>query len=165
MIKFKQSRNIYDYSNILNGLLADFGAPFCQTVLQWCKIIDYNPSNYWEVYIVEKDDSTIGICGLYSLDESTEELWLGLFGILPELRNQKIGKDVMKFLYAEAEKLGCKRIMSYVDQGGKPLSFYKREGFDVIGTVDKYLKDNSMRQIDGEEFESLEDFVILKKLN
>jgi GNAT superfamily N-acetyltransferase len=167
---FKQSRDIKDFRPLIDSLIPDFDYVFLHTILQWCNLASdpYDKSQHWEVYLFytkENPDEVIGICGLYSLaPHSTKELWLGWFGIIPELRNKGYGREVMELLYSEAKKVGCEQLMSYVDKEGKPLTFYKREGFEVIGTVEEFLRDSNMRQIDGDAFESPEDFVIRKYL-
>ncbi len=167
---FKQSRDIKDFRPLIDTLIPDFDYVFLHTILQWCKLASdpYDVIQHWEVYLFstkENPDEVIGICGLYSLvPHDTKELWLGWLGVVPTHRNQGYGKEVMSHLYVEAKKVGCEQLMSYVDKEGKPLSFYGREGFEVIGTVDEFLKANNMRKIDGDAFESPEDFVIRKKI-
>ncbi len=164
-VNFIQSRDIKEFSPIIRPLLPDFGAAFCQTILEWCKLMDDAYDNFWEVWLVKDKNKTIGICGLYSLNgENTDELWLGWLGLVPEYRNKNIGKTIMQHLYKQANDVGCKKIFSYVDKEGKPLSFYKREGFEIIGTVGQYLYDNKLSKIDGDEFESMDDFVIMKEI-
>lgn len=168
-LSFTTSKKIKDFSPILKPLVADFGTVFYQTVLDWTKLI---PSDkpiddlLWDVWLVKLGHKTIGICGLYTLEGATDtsELWLGWFGIIPELRNKGLGKQVMNHLYTNAKKFGCKRIFSYVDKGGAPLNFYKREGFEVLGTVGEYCKQNGLSNLDGEDFEDKEDWVIMKTL-
>lgn len=170
MIKFKQSRDIKEYRPLIDSLIEDFDYVFLHTILQWCKLAtddSEGDNQHWEVYLVEQtinnETSVIGICGLYTLyPHDTKELWLGWFGLVPELRNKNIGKDVMTFLYDEAKKVGCTEILSYVDKEGKPLSFYKREGFDVIGTVKDFLK--TRKGVEKDEFENEDDIVIKKKI-
>jgi ribosomal protein S18 acetylase RimI-like enzyme len=84
--------------------------------------------------------------------------------IIPKHRNYGCGKEVMQFLYEEAKKVGCKELLSYVDKEGKPLSFYKREGFEILGTVKEYLEANKMDKIDKNDFEDENDYVIKKLL-
>jgi hypothetical protein len=67
-------------------------------------------------------------------------------------------------LYDFAQSVGCERIYSYMGKDGKPLNFYAREGFNVIGTVGQYCQGHGLAGIDGEDFDDAEDFVILKKL-
>lgn len=168
-LSFIQSRTIETFGPILKPLADDFTAIFYHTVLVWCKIIppdDNKVNRYWEVWLVYLNNKPIGICGLYTLHtaENLDELWLGWLGIIPEFRNLKLGTQIMEHLYVEAKKVGCKRIYSYVDKGGAPLNFYNREGFKVIGTVQEYLNSNNILAIDGDDFESPDDFVIMKEL-
>jgi len=160
-MKFIQSRNIRQYKCLTTGLMADFGESFKETMKMWCKCVD--DGKFWEVWLIKNDKKeTIGVCGLYSLDFDTKELWLGWLGILPQHRNKGEGKEVMKFLCSIAKEAGCKKINSYVNKEGKPLSFYYREGFTRIGSVKEYLKKKRIKFNDN--FEDIEDHVITKKL-
>jgi GNAT superfamily N-acetyltransferase len=168
---FKQSKDIKDFRSLIDTLIIDFDYVFLYTILQWCGLANdpnYSKDQYWEVYLYstkEKPDDIIGICGLYSLEpHDTKELWLGWLGIIPTMRNKGYGKEVMQYLYDIAKSVGCKEIMSYVDKDGKPLTFYKREGFEVLGTVEDFLKESNMSKIDGDSFEDPNDFVIRKYL-
>ena len=146
-------------------MVKDFGYIFYSTVLEWCDVIeDLWALHFWEFRLIKSENKAIGCCGLYSLNESTETLWLGWFGLIPEYRNKGLGVDVLKYLEQEAKKVDCKELMSYVDKEGAPLNFYKREGFEIIGTVAEFLKVNDMEFIDGGDYESPDDFVIRKFL-
>ena len=168
MISFRQSRNISDYRILIDSLIPDFDYVFLYTILQWCKLANdpnENTKQFWEVFLVYHNDEVVGICGLYTLSpHNREEMWLGWLGIIPSFRNKKYGRDIMEFLYKKSKENGCKELLSYVDKGGKPLNFYKREGFDIIGTVSDFLKSSNRNEIDGDEFESPDDYVIKKIL-
>ena len=165
-IEFKQTRDIYEYGKIVSSLLPDFGIIFCQTIMEWCKVIPLITCNrnYWEWYLVYYNDKVIGCCGLYSLSDSTDELWLSWFGLLPEYRGNKIGDKMLDFLYSLARTVNCKIVRSYVDKSGGPLKFYKRNGFIITGTVREFLDKNKLKEIDGNEFEDMNDFVIEKNI-
>jgi len=159
MITYTQSRNIEDYSVLLDGLYPDFGNPFCHTILVWCDVMKTGktPEEFWQVWLVKDEGRIIGICGLYSLDENIDTLWLGWFGIIPELRNKKLGCFVIDFLKETARSVGATKLMSYVGSEGKPLTFYNRNGFTTEGSVKDYRKLFIHRNID---FETEEDFII-----
>lgn len=158
-MKFIQTKDIKEYATLLDGLYPDFGNHFCHTILCWCDIMESGKETgeYWQVWIVKHESQTIGICGLYSLDNNIDTLWLGWLGIVPELRNKKLGVDVIEFLKSTAISIGSTTLMSYIDEDGKPLNFYKRAGFDVICTVGEYIKEHN---IDLSSFEDENDYVI-----
>jgi len=167
MITFIQSRDIKDFRPLIDTLIPDFGTAFLYTILQWCGLATDTEieTKFWEVWLIKEDNNVIGICGLYSLNpDNTDELWLGWLGLIPNKRNSGLGKKIMSHLYKESYFVGCKSIYSYVDEEGKPLTFYKREGFEVLGTVREFLKNNNLSYIDGDDFESPDDWVICKKL-
>lgn len=168
-VSFVQTKDIHDYSEILKPLAEDFTPIFYQTMLVWCNVIPSDNAQgdiLWELWLIKLGNKQIGVCGLYTLKNAvdTKELLLGWFGIVPELRNLKLGVQVMEHLYSFAKSVGCERIYSYVDKDGKPLSFYHREGFEVIGTVGEYCDKHFLGNIDGDDFEDKADYVIMKQL-
>ncbi len=163
-IQYIQSKDVFAFGKIAKQLLPEFGPAFCQTVLEWCEVIPDNFDNYWKWFLICDNSKAIGCCGLYSLDKNTDELWLSWFGIIPEYRNKGIGKQSLAFLEKLATIDGCKIIRSYVDKEGKPLGFYMRNGFNVTGRVRDFLEANKMKQIDGDNFEDMADFIIEKPI-
>ena len=73
-------------ADVHDGLADDFGLPFFHTMVVWCGLTTntVHIDKHWEVYLVKQLDKAIGVCGLYSLDATNENLWLGWFGIIPE---------------------------------------------------------------------------------
>lgn len=135
-----QSKNIDDYKPILDGLKDVFDTEHFEATFYWCKMTIEKYYEYWEVYLIKWEDKTIGICGLYSLNKnSTEELWLTWFGLIPEYRNKGIGTLALEYMKIKAISLRCKRLMSYVEEEGKALPFYYRNGFKRISSVKEYL--------------------------
>ena len=159
MLEFTQSYKKIDYRVLTKGLKSDFGTPFKTTMDMWCDKVD--DGKFWQVWLIKNNFGTIGVCGLYGINPGTDELWLGWLGLLPEMRNIGYGKDVMQFIYKEAKRHNCKKILSYVDHAGKPLNFYYREGFKNIGTVADYVKNN---KVDDDTFERDDDHIITKDL-
>lgn len=168
MIKFTQTEDIHQYKNVLEGLTDEFDQQHYSAILTWCNVIDGKKDEwFWEVWLItdhseeQQKDVVIGMCGLYSItgDNNTNELWLGWFGIIPEYRNKGIGTHVLDFLKVTAKIYNCKTIYSYVDKNGKPLDFYYRNEFQLVGTVREYIKDKP--EIVFEDcFSDLNDFVI-----
>jgi len=158
-MEFIQSKSIQDYSVVLDGLYPDFGSHFCHTILKWCEVMAGTKESFqfWEVWLIRQDNNTIGICGLYSLDDKIDTLWLGWFGIIPEFRNGGLGVECINFLKDTARSVGASKIMSYVGSDGKPLSFYYRNGFIEVCRVEQYVKENNL---DMEDFESGNDYII-----
>lgn len=165
-LEFKRTRNIYDFGPIIHPLIEEFGLPFAETLFIWCKVtpefLDPDDCTLWEVWLVKYRNRPVGICGLYSLTESRDEVWLGWLGILPELRKKGIGKHIMKHLVDRAKKHKANCVMAYVSKEGKPLSFYKREGFKITGRVKDYLKLN--KHVSMDDFEDKNDYIIKKEL-
>lgn len=164
-MKLFQTKDIKVYKPILEGLTEDFGYTYYHAILIWCGIIDDDPDDvnkFWDVYLVKDNSKIIGICGLYSHNHRTDELWLGWFGILPEHRSKGVGSQVLKELEEKAKSVKCYTIYSYVDKHGKPLNFYKREGYKVLSRVKDYL--GIHKELSMDSFEDENDYIIMKKL-
>lgn len=163
-ITFIQTRNIYDYSPLLDGLFDDFGYAFQETILEWCGVLTCeNKETFQQIYVVKLGNKVIGTCGLYSYFYDTiEELWLGWFALIPKYRNKNLGVDMIQFVEAKAKEVGCKKILSFVYKEGTPLNFYFRNGYKRVGTVKTYVKNNS--HMDRDYFESLSDIIIAKEI-
>jgi len=161
-LSLKQSREIYDFKPILAGFVSDFGYVYWPAILEWCRLLA-SPDDrlFWQVWLVIENDSVIGICGLYSLADGADELWLGWFGILPQLRNSGRGSEALKLIESEAVKRGCKTLRTYVDKEGKPIPFYVRHGFVRISSVGEFCNQTGRGL---EHFESSDDHVMEKHL-
>lgn len=160
-LSVEQSRNIHDYKIILQSLIDDFGYTYYHAILIWCKIIDddEDDNKYWQVYLIKWNGEVVGICGLYSqYKNTTDELWLGWFGIIPTKRNDRIGQHALNWMKQNAKSIGCKKLMSYVDEDGKPLPFYYRNSFKRVGTVKEYL--STHHELSIKSFENGNDHII-----
>jgi GNAT superfamily N-acetyltransferase len=159
-LEFVISKDIYEFGVVLPNLSSNFGISFYDAILMWCNVIKTPPidkDDFWEVYLIKSNNDTVGICGLYRLN-NPKELWLGWFGIIPSYRKLGYGKKSLDFMKGKAKEIGCNKILSYVDKNGESLEFYFKNGFKLIGTVKEYLKRHP--EIDEDNFGSLEDFVI-----
>lgn len=159
-VYFQQSRNIGSYRQILDDLVEDFGPSVVHTMMVWCGLLTdtVHPNKYWQVYAVETNNQSIGICGLYSLDERETVLWLGWFGILKSHRNLGLGNKILDKLLLTKLPYNCKKVYSYVPSHGKPLPFYERFGFKRVSTVAEFLEANPGH--DKSDFGGLDDHVI-----
>jgi GNAT superfamily N-acetyltransferase len=164
-LRLWQSNDIHEYKPILEGLVEDFDYIYYHAILAWCDIIKGKDNKFWQVWLISFDAETIGFCGLYSLYENrTNELWLAWFGILPSWRNKGIGTQVLEKLEENARKVGCTKLCSYVDEDGKPLRFYQRNGFRVIGKVREFLAAKADRDIGTDDFQNENDWIIEKSI-
>jgi len=160
-MEFIQSRNVNDYAPAIQGLTPTFGPVFQQCIDMWCRQDYEEEASYWNIWLATVDNEVIGICGLYSLNESNDELWLGWFGVVPDKRKKGLGSCILKFVTEQASSVGCKILRSYVEGEGKPLPFYEKRGLKVIGKVKDYLRANP-RYIG--EFGNDQDWVIEKEI-
>lgn len=167
-IKLVQSENINDFRPVLEGLTDDFKYDHYHAILAWCKIVDPEmrgpEAAFWRVWLIKDcdTDKVIGICGLYGLDDSNEDLWLGWFGILKEHRNNGIGERALLLMEAVAELEGCKTLWVYVGKEGKPLNFYSRNGFEYVCRVKTFLRWYPDYK---EQFNDPRDYVLKKQLS
>ncbi len=170
-IEIIQSKNIHDYKPVLENLVKDFGFIYYHTILCWCGVIDEEPeykNKYWDLWLIKYNNQVVGICGLYSRhDNNVDELWLGWFGIVPDVRkktfinNLTLGEYVLNWMETHAKSLGCKKIMSDVDKNRKALNFYFRNGYRLVGLVGEYLEKHP--ELNKDDFEDMHDFVIEKE--
>lgn len=165
LVSFFQSKNIYDYEPVLEGLIDDFGYDHYYSILKWCGIVKLKKEDlgrFWEVFLIKKSEEVIGICGLYAqIPNFTEELWLGWFGVIPSHRGGGIGAKILQHLEIEAKKLGCKKIFSYVDKDGAALGFYYKNDFKRVSLVKEYLL---LHQDLAKNFGDENDHVIAKEI-
>ena len=168
-LTFEKTKNIYDYSPIMPALVQDFWTNFYVTLLKRCSIIPDGKLSYKysfrEIRLVKYQGKTIGICGLYNLKHAldSKELFLERLGLLPEYRNKHTGVKLLEFLYGEARKAGCERMLSFVSQPGKPLPFYLRNWFQVVSHVKEYCQNHPQISIE-DDFAEDDDYVIAKEL-
>lgn len=133
-LKFFQSKEIKDYKEVISGLRDVFDKEHWPYILTWCGIMDNDEEDlfkYWQVWLIEIESRTIGICGLYSEKRSSNrELWIGWFGMLPQYRNNGFGTESLEYMEIQAKKIGCDTLLTYTDSK-KSMNFYKKNGFVV----------------------------------
>lgn len=162
-LTFFQSKNIQDYKIILEKMIDVWDCDFYSYVLAYCGIIDSDPNDigkYWEVWLIKLNNDVIGICGSYSLNYTTKELWGGWGGFIPEYRNMGLGKQMIQFREEQAIKVGCNVLRTYVDIRGKAINFFCRNGFTVLGNTQYYL---SLHPEHKEHFDEDDDYIIIEK--
>jgi GNAT superfamily N-acetyltransferase len=163
LVKLTRSKRIKDYKEVLEQLTDDFGYVYYHSILHWCGIIENPPAPniFWQVYLIKYKGKTVGITGLYATKMGTKELWLGWFGIFPAYRNKKIGAAALSQLENLAGSAGCKTILSYVEQAGKALPFYYRNGYKRYGYAKTFIRNNPHHR---HHFDNDRDHIIYKNL-
>lgn len=140
-IKLIQSKNIYDYSEIMKNLKDDLGNELLWDILVWCGIIniDFDKNNLWEIFIIKNATHNIGISGLFTMNPSKDEIWLGWFGVYRQFRNNGLGSSVLDFLIKSARERGYKKMMVYTQNNNKATSLYLRKNFIKLSIVETYI--------------------------
>lgn len=70
-------------------------------------------------YIIRWNEIPVGIIGLYTNEEIDEEsIWLGWFGILPELRSRGFGRQSILDIIEKAKTFNKKYFRLYTDDDG-----------------------------------------------
>lgn len=82
-----------------------------------------------EIYVVERDDKTIGVYALYSIDEHTAEI--KAIAVDEAYQNQGIGKLMLKDAEIRAQEKGFRElIIGTPTIAQKQLAIYKKAGFE-----------------------------------
>lgn len=160
-LKFTQSNNIKLYKPILEGMEDVWEYEHYPYILSWCTK-NRPKDKYWQVWLIKNKKNIIGICGMYSLKETNEELWGGWGGFLPQYRNQGLGTQINNFKVEEAKKVGAKRLISYVGEDGKALNYFYKNGYVRLCSTGEYLEKNPEL---ANEFGNLNDHVLIKELS
>lgn len=63
-----------------------------------------------------------------------------LLAVDPEYRNQGIGKSLLDYWQEEMRANACSQVFLEVRENNSALSFYQREGFEIIGKRPDYYK-------------------------
>ncbi|NMC64460.1 MAG: GNAT family N-acetyltransferase [SAR324 cluster bacterium] len=114
-----------------------------EQVQEWHRLVDY--------VLYSKDGKGVGVSGLYVTGKSREEaeleydtVWLGWFGVVPEMRGQGAAKEIIAHTEELARRMGANRIKVYVDDDNYPaLRFYKKSGFNPLPDEDYDFIDDS----------------------
>jgi ribosomal protein S18 acetylase RimI-like enzyme len=169
-INIIQTKDVKEYAPLFYGLHSDFGYSLWDAILCWCGVTPKSQgptfTYYWNVWVIKDSDETVGICGLYSINETNEELWLGWLGMLESCRSRGIGEVTMRHLEAMAKEVGCQRIYSYVEKNNeKGMKFYYRNGFTRLSDAAEYWRANNIPQhIIDIDFSEADDHIIVKSI-
>lgn len=66
-------------------------------------------------YIVYNEDAPIGVVGLYSYHEYSNDAWLSWFGVLEQYRNNGYGSSIFDFFEKISKEKGYTSIRVYTD--------------------------------------------------
>jgi RimJ/RimL family protein N-acetyltransferase len=172
-INLLNTKKLKDFKPLFRGLNYAFGKDHYEAILEWCKVLDLSDRNYWKVFVIRSGEKVIGICGLYSINEETKELWLGWFGFLKEYTGRRFGSGILLILEDVAKMNECKLLNVYVDKNNLgAINFYKKNGFKMLrleGDVTnvrtyKKLKRKEIPNID-DSFGNNSDLIMTKKLH
>jgi GNAT superfamily N-acetyltransferase len=101
--------------------------------------IKVNWVQYW--LAIGVDGKVLGSVGLYATkDDENEALWLGWFGVLPEMRNKGIGKKLLEFAIEKTKFFKKKFLRLYTSTS--PLEtmaqiVYEKNGFREVKRIDE----------------------------
>ena len=173
-IKLINSENFDDYHPILS-LEKDLGDGYIDDIKNYCGLI---PSHYeghpppnsdnWKIFLIKKDNTTIGITGFYKLGMSPKnpnEYWLGWFGILHEYRGSVVSKEATDALIEiiKNENPKFKKLMVYLEQDNyRAKRFYEKIGFKYLSTVDEFCENSNIKKEDYFVIDTI-DIVMYKK--
>ena len=84
-----------------------------------------------QFFLIYKKDTCIGITGIYSYKDDSDNAWLGFFGIKEGYRDKGYGKKSLKLTEEYAKNLGFKYMRLFTDKldNEKAISFYEANGY------------------------------------
>lgn len=85
-------------------------------------------------FVAEKNGESVGICSALINGNSG---WLGHILVLPEFRNQGIGRAMTEFLISFLKERGCESMVLTATEMGEPI--YRKCGFESVGTYRVYI--------------------------
>lgn len=81
-------------------------------------------------YLAMQGERHIGITGLYRYHNSTQEVWLGWFGILPQYRGDGYGRALLERSMDMARQEGYQTLRLYTDEeNAEARNLYQKAGF------------------------------------
>lgn len=106
------------------------------------KLLDY--------YIFSDGTRDVATAGLYQRGENSERLWIGWFGVAPDMRRCGVGSAVLESLTEVARNLGAKELALYTTENDDVqgvLSFYRKHGFETLGEPGQFGGSNIFRMV------------------
>lgn len=95
-----------------------------------------NPQ-YW--YRVQQEGETIGVV-ILAEHVANHQLELIYFGVLSQYRQIGLGKEILRFVIQLAQRIGCRSILTGVDQRNTPaMILYHQFGFYHVDTKELFL--------------------------
>lgn len=84
-----------------------------------------------DFWIIEVDNTYVGIAGLYSFKKYPEDAWLGWFGLLKPYRNKGYGSLALKMFEEKARNRGFKyaRLFTNRYDNDDAKRFYEKHGY------------------------------------
>lgn len=151
-IRFIQSKNIFDYKELLEQLIPDLDYVFSHAVLAWCNIVSQPIKNhYQQIWLVTNyDGGIIGVCGLNTLPGVTknDEMWISWLGLLPAYRNKRLAPYIIDFLCETSRSCGALVLCNSVNKNDiKTLKLHDRNGFSRICQTKIFLAERGLDYI------------------
>jgi RimJ/RimL family protein N-acetyltransferase len=131
-----QSRSISDFHPLFADLTPALGARFPESMKNWCGIGERPyPLAFWQVYLANVGEDTVGVTGLYRQNETAPEVcWVGWFGVLPQHRGKAIGATILTLLMQRAKEFGFAELRAYTDENNPAaIAAYEAAGFAKAG--------------------------------
>ena len=109
------------------------------------------------VILIYKEDNKI--VGCVNLQQHDNRLYLGMFGVSPQLQGAGIGKKLLEASEEYALQVNCRAIyMSVISVRTELIEWYRRHGYADTGERKPFIED----EIAGKHLQPLE-FMILEK--
>ena len=104
-------------------------------ILSLKKSISFLNPNY---YILELNQSIIGVSGLYyDYEDPKDILWMDYLAISKKFQRQGFGTILLNNLIAICKKKAVRMLCVFAETN-QAISFYKNNGFAVVGKIENY---------------------------
>lgn len=101
------------------------------------------------------------IVGCVNLQQHDDQVYLGMFSVVPALQGLGIGRHILNAAEEYAHSLHCKSIyMSVISVRAELIDWYQRNGYAATGERKEFVEDG----LTGKHLQPLEFLILQKKL-
>lgn len=105
----------------------------------------YGIYNYAAFWLVKHKQKTIGITGLYTYDQYSEDVFMNWYGVVPDARNMGFGQQIFNWTVKLAQSKNFKYFRLYTELGDNnaAIALYRKVGM----FEESYLREPGVRNM------------------